>query len=226
MKRREVYRLLLGLSGLACGALSVCPAQALGRPATTTLERRLELWRVYARRNQRLVARYRSTRRTALLVEPLYQSGTLLFEAPDRLVLRDDTIDGSTTHIDASAARIVPNRSGGDHEVVLDADRDSPALRWMLSKTLALFAPGDGATLERAASLRAPRSRVPTLEIRPLKKRDIRVRLRALIVTLDPASGAISSILVQESQGDEFRVELSDHRQDVSAADFQQLVDE
>ena len=66
---------------------------------------------------------------------------------------------------------------------------------------------------------------MPTLEILPLKKRDIRVRLRAIIVTLDPASGAISSILIQESQGDEFRVELSDHRQDVSVADFQQLMD-
>ena len=213
-------------SGLAGGALAIFSAPAVGAPATTKLERRLELWRVYARRNQRLVARYRSTRRTSLLKEPLYQSGTLLFEAPGRLVLRDDTIDGSTTYIDESSARIIPNRDGKDHEVVLDAGRDSPALRWILTKTLALFAPGDGSTIENAASLKAPRGRVPTLEILPLKKRDIRVRLRALIVTLDPASGAISSILIQESQGDEFRVELSDHRQDVSAADFQKLMDD
>lgn len=225
MNRREMHRLLLALTGLGGGALCGAPMSAVASSRTTTLERRLELWRVYARRNQRLVARYRSTRRTALLVEPLYQSGTLLFEAPGRLLLRDDTIDGSTTSLDARGARIVPNRDGGRHEVALDADRDAPALQWMLSKTLALFAPSDGSSLERSASLRAPRGRVPTLEILPLKKRDIRVRLRAIIVTLDPASGAISSILIQESQGDEFRVELSDHRQDVSVADFQQLMD-
>ena len=222
MKRRNLCHGLLTASALA-GVMGALPAHAA--PAPTKLERRLELWRVYARRNERLVARYRSTRRTALLVEPLFQTGTLLFEAPDRLVLRDDTIDGSSTYIDSSGARIVPNRLGDGPEVSLQASHDAPALRWMLGKALALFNPGDGSSLETAASLRAPRGRVPTIEILPLKKRDIRVRLRALIVTLDPASGAISSILIQESQGDEFRIELSDHRQDVSAADFEQLVD-
>ena len=216
MRRRTM---LTGPSLLLASPLvasTLLAAGAVRADGDTRLERRLELWRSFARRSQRLVARYRSTRRSALLRAPLIQTGVMGFRAPDTLVFRDDTIDGSTTVITGARGRVAPNRKLDRLAVSASADDGHPALAWTNAKLLALFTPGDGSVLADDARLAAPRRRIPTLEILPPGRRAIRSRLRAVTATLDPASGAIASILIQEAQGDELRLELTDHRQDPS----------
>ena len=120
----------------------------------------------------------------------------------------------------AGMKRRTPTR----HVVQLDADQNTPAMQWLIETLFALLSPDGSADLAGDGTLGAPRSRVPTLEILPPQRQNIRARVRALTVTLAPATGAIASLLLQESQGDEFFMEWSDHRQTLPSEDFERLL--
>ncbi|TPV95821.1 MAG: hypothetical protein B7733_08035 [Myxococcales bacterium FL481] len=209
-------------SGLAA-ALSTLwlpgPARA---EASSRLERRLELWRTFARRSDRLLARYTARRQSSMLLQPVQVSGTLGFLAPHQLTLRDDGQTGSTTVIDGEAVRIAPN-DGALPTPAVDDPVASPALAWLRDRLLTLFAPGSLEGFGRGCTMRAPRGSTPRIELLPQSGSTVRKRIRRVDVTLDPVGGAIVRIQIDEAQGDTLALALSDHRQTVDLEQLREL---
>jgi hypothetical protein len=211
MRRREA--LVAACCLLALGNL---PVRAAPRADVKQrrLQNRLDLWENYTRRTKNLVARYTSTRRSSLLQEPLVSTGVLVFESPATLVFRDDGSTGSTTRIEGSSMSVRPNQSTLPPGPEIDGAR-LPAAAWLASHLVKLFAPGKSADLIAACRTHVPRGRGYTLELLPQRGSEVRRVLRALGMRLDPVGGAVIEIEIQEAQGDRFRIQLADHRQNV-----------
>jgi hypothetical protein len=182
------------------------------------LRNRLELWHNFASRTQNLVARSTTTRETSLLEAPLVASGTLVFRAPDLLVLRDDGLQGSTTRIEGERVEILVNTPGVPATVI---DRASqPAAAWLADRLRALFAPGDASALVAGCRTSVPKGKGYRLELLPPRGSEIRKLLRSVTVHLDAVAGAVTEILVAEAAGDRMRIQLADHRQNLPDADI------
>jgi hypothetical protein len=211
MQRREI---LLA----ACSLLAIAHDHARAAPRADIkkrrLQNRLDLWENYARRTKNLVARYTSTRNSSLLQEPLVATGMLVFASPATLIFRDDGSTGSTTRIEGSAMSVRPNQSTLPPGPEIDGSR-MPAAEWLGTHLVKLFAPGTGADLIANCRTHVPRGRGYTLEILPQRGSAVRRVLRALSMRLDPVGGAVIEIGIQEAQGDRFRIQLADHRQNI-----------
>jgi hypothetical protein len=220
MQRREV---LVG----ACGLLALGSETVRAGPRADVkqrrLQNRLELWENYARRTKNLVARYTSTRRSSLLQEPLVSTGVLAFATPATLIFRDDGSTGSTTRIEGSSMSVRPNQSTLPPGPEVDGSR-LPAAKWLAEHLVKLFAPGAADGLIAGCRTHVPRGRGYTLELLPQRGSAVRRVLRALSMRLDPVGGAVIEIEIQEAQGDRFRIQLADHRQNVSDAELGPLL--
>jgi hypothetical protein len=215
-------RTLLGLLGL--GALGL-PFAARRSHADEIedkrLANRLELWSNYAKRTKNLVVRLTTTRETSLLREPLIVTGTLVFQLPGTLMLRDDGLAGSTTTIDDQGLRIRPNRPDATPTIV---DRNRvPAAGWLGDRLRAAFAPGEGAELVADSRTEVPRGG-QRLELLPLRDSAARKLVRSVSLHFDVVTGAVIEILIAEAQGDRLRLQLADHRQNVPDEDIDSLL--
>lgn len=215
LDRRSLLR--FGLFGV--GALVGLPSTiaVAAPPDDRRLRDRLELWRTFAARTDTLVARYVSTRTSALLVEPLVMSGTLVLPSREELVLRDDDPRGARTKIRADEITIQPLRGDASARSVGTSARTNPTRMWLGEKWLAVFGSSDPERLTADAEVRVPKGAIPRLELRPRSGSMIGRSLRSMLVQLDPVGGAVVRVLITESQGDTFELSLADHRQNVDA---------
>ncbi|MEM7155957.1 MAG: outer membrane lipoprotein carrier protein LolA [Myxococcota bacterium] len=207
--------LLLGLSALALPRIALAGPSAQERK----LANRLELWGNYARRTRNLMARLGTRRETSLLEEPLLSTGTLVFRAPDLLVLREDGRQGSTTLIDGASIRLFLNGAGQHDPAAIDADQ-RPAARWLAQRLVRLFAPGDGTALLEETRPNVPKGRGYRLELLPPRGSTTRRQIRSLGVQFDPVAGSITQITIAEAQGDRVVMSLSDTRQNLPDEDI------
>lgn len=218
IRRRD---LLVGSGSLAIvmGSSGLARAQS---PDERRLQNRIELWSNYARRTENLIARYVSERQSSLLYEPLVRTGVLAFAKPDRLVLRDDGLTGSTTTMEAGAITIAPNERSVPPGPPTDPQAN-PALAWLRDRLVALFAPGDGASLVADCRTRVPKGRSPRLELLPITGSAVRRSMRSLTLTFDPVGGAVLNVEIAEAAGDVFELRLSDHRQNVGPEELERV---
>lgn len=215
--------LLRALPALASLPLATWPRRGAAEeasPQERKLANRLELWSGYARRTRTLMARLSTVRETSLLEEPLSSTGTLVFRAPDLLVLRDDGRQGSTTLVDGDHIRVFRNGAGRSDPSATVAD-DRPAAQWLARHLVAMFAPGDGTALLHDARTHVPKGRGHRLELMPPVGSATRRQLRSVSLQLDPVAGTITQIVVAEAQGDRVVLGLSDHRQNVPDEDVE-----
>lgn len=212
MRRRVV------LAGLLGGA--VLPRIGLAAPnaAARRLENRLELWHNYAKSTRNLVARLTTTRTTSLLDEPLVVTGTLLFVAPDTLVLRDDGLAGSTTIIDRDGTRVFAN---GEAAPTPRPPGREPALDWVAERLVRAFAPGEPDNLVTGGRTHVPKGRGYRLELLPPKGSTIRRLVRSVALELDAVAGAVVQLTIAEAQGDRIVLGLQDHRQNLAPEDLE-----
>lgn len=169
------------------------------------VQRRLELWQKPA--GGQLRARYRLTRQSSLLYEPLAVQGELVFTAPNRLELRDDEASGATTTIAGDALTIAAK----DPRLAKAGPApDSPARRWLQGHLLALLGTDDVEALRDAARLRILRG--GALELSPTPGHPARQVIRELRISLEPASGEVTELVLVEASGDVVTLTLSEHR--------------
>jgi len=201
-----------------CLALMTClPGHVLGSMSEETavagglaelpraVQRRLELW--LKPPGGQLRARYRLTRQSSLLYEPLVVQGELVFAAPGRLELRDDEASGATTTIAGDALTIVAN----DPKLAETGPApDSPGRRWLQGHLLVLLGADDVEALRQAARLRVLRG--GALELCPTPGHPARQVVRELRISLDPASGELTELVLVEASGDVVTLTLSEHR--------------
>ncbi len=219
VSRRTV--LLGGVSVLASPRIAAAADQRL-------LQNRLELWSNYARRTKNVMARLITTRETSLLDEPLVTQGSLVFDAPTTLLMRDDGLVGSSTLIEGESVTVRPNQpSLAAPPPVEPALRE--AQRWLSSLLLRLFAPppkeeGGERTLIEGLRVDVPR-RSFRLELMPARGSIVRKTFRSVTVHLDPVVGTVTQIILAQTQGDRLRLQLTDHRQNVEQADVDAVLD-
>ena len=161
-------------------------------------------------RGQGLTARYRLTRSSSLLYEPLRAAGSLVF-TPGSLELRDDGPDGATTRLLGDALTIVAN----DPALAAGpaAAREGLAgRRWLQARLFALLAARDAAALLAGTEVSAPRGPGVQLDLAPPRTHPARRQVRQLRVRLAPDTGEILALELTEAGGDVVTLELSDHR--------------
>lgn len=207
----------------ALGGLGLMPRAQAGPPPTEDprLAARLELWSGYARKSRNLVARIISTRTSSLLFEPLVVSGALAFLEPDTLALRDDDVTGSATVIRHGISTITSNRPDASSDPL--AAR--PSLSWLSDRLVALFAPGDGSRLIADSVARVPKGRKRRLELLPPEGSPARQEIRMITVELDSVGGHILQITIDEARGDQLKLGLSDHRQNVDEDQVRRILE-
>lgn len=213
MKRRHFVR---------AGAVSLLlPRLGHGSPADDKrLQNRLELWANYARRTKNLMARVTTTRESSLLDEPLVVTGTLLFRAPDTLVLQDDGLRGSTTIVEGTDARILMQGEKAMAGPGLER-ADEPAVAWLADRLLRTFAPGDPQRLIEGARTNVPKGKGYRLDLMPPRGSSVRQWIRSITVHLDPVAGGVTQILIAEAAGDRVHLRITDHRQNVPTEDLE-----
>ena len=213
--------LLTGASAL------LCTRSASAAPNPKLLQNRLELWANYAKRTQNVVARLVTTRETSLLDEPLVTTGSLAFASPSSLVLRDDGRAGSSTLVEGDDVWVLPNQSDLAEPPPIDPSQRA-AQAWLADRLIRLFAPPKGEGSERSiiegARIDVPRKSF-RLELMPQRGSVVRKTFRSITVYLDPVVGAVTQVIIAQTQGDRLRLQLSDHRQNVDAADVDAILD-
>ncbi|MCA9709078.1 MAG: outer membrane lipoprotein carrier protein LolA [Myxococcales bacterium] len=213
----------LALPALARPALALPPDEL--SPQDRKLANRLELWASYAGHTRNLMTRLSTRRETSLLEEPLLSTGTLVFVAPQLLVLRDDGRQGSTTLIDGEDVRVFLNGAGRrDPSATVASQR--PAARWLAARLRLMFAPGDGTALLEETRTHVPKGLGHRLELMPLRGSAARRSLRSVSLQLDPVVGTITQIVVAEAQGDRVVMGLTDHRQNLPDEDITAFLDQ
>ena len=214
--------LVVGGAAVFAGVATVAAA-----PAELTRRRlanRLELWEEYTSRSDNLLARVATTRETSLLAEPVITTGSLLFVAPGTLVLRDDSAQGSTTIIDDSGTRVLANRDGLPSGPEIRRGT-RPAADWLATRLVRIFAPVPSAQLIEGCRAVVPKGRGYRLDLLPPRGSAIRRIIRSVSITMDPAAGAVTRIVIAEAQGDRVTLGLSDHRQGLSARDLTSITE-
>ncbi len=205
--------------GIVLVALAPVPSNAAptAEVQSRRLQNRLELWANYASRTRNLVARYTLHRRSSLLDAPLYTTGTLVFVSPNRLILRDDGMTGSTTSIVDGAVTVTPGQPGAGGRLELGAG-SRPAVDWLQKRLLRIFTPGAPAALIEGCRTHVPRGRGHKLDLMPPQGSAVRKALRSITLTFDPVAGAVIGLHISEAQGDVVELSLTDHRQNVDEA--------
>lgn len=217
----------LSRRGILTGATALLWTRpALAAPNPKLLQNRLELWANYAKRTQNVIARLVTTRETSLLDEPLVTTGSLAFAAPSSLVLRDDGRAGSSTLVEGDDVWVLPNQTDLAGPPPVDpAQRAAQA--WLADRLVRLFAPPKGEGSERAiidgARVDVPRKSF-RLELMPQRGSVVRKTFRSITVYLDPVVGAVTQVIIAQTQGDRLRLQLTDHRQNVDPADVDAIV--
>ncbi len=192
------------------------------------LQNRLELWSNYARRTKNVMARLVTTRETSLLDEPLVTQGSMVFDAPTTLLMRDDGLTGSSSLIEGETITVVPNQT-----TLASPPEIEPAMReaqrWLADLLVRLFAPppkeeGGERSLIEGLRVDVPR-RSFRMELMPARGSVVRKTFRSVTVHLDPVVGTVTQVLIAQTQGDRVRLQLSDHRQNVDQADVDAVLD-
>lgn len=208
------------------GTFIVLPRTSSAAPNPKLLQNRLELWANYARRTKNVLARLVTTRETSLLDEPLVTTGSLVYAAPDTLVLRDDGLSGSATLIEGNRVHVVPNQTTLERPPTVEPGLLA-AQAWLAERLLRLFRPPQGDEGERDliadARVDVPRKSF-RVELMPSRGSVVRKTFRSITVHLDPVVGAVTQVVVAQTQGDRVRMQITDHRQNVEAADVEAVV--
>lgn len=209
----------------AAGLLGPSTARAADQ---RLLQNRLELWANYARRTKNVMARLVTTRETSLLDEPLVTQGSLVFDAPTTLLLRDDGLVGSSSLVEGETVTVLPNQPtlSGPPQV---EPTNREAQQWLSTLLLRLFSPppleeGGERSLIEGMRVDVPR-RSFRLELLPARGSVVRKTFRSVTVHLDPVVGTVNQILIAQTQGDRLRLRITDHRQNVEQSDVDAVLD-
>ncbi len=181
------------------------PAAEEPAPLSRTVLRRLELWQKPG--DGELHARYRLTRRSSLLYEPLTVHGALQFTPPDRLELRDDEATGATTTLTAAALAISANDASLPGP---PPGRGDGARRWLRDRLLALVGAQDIEALRADSRIRVLRG--GTIELSPPPGHPAQRAIRELKVVLVPATGEVAQLEISEASGDVVTLWLTEQR--------------
>lgn len=198
---RTALILALGTCPAALAVAAPAPAPAVPR----AVEKRLALWQRAAVTG--LAARYRLTRHSSMLWDPLVVEGSLVFTAPDRLELRDDARTGATTVL---AGGIVEISANDPALPPWPAAAPTPAQQWLQDHLLALFAARDRDALLRDARAVIPRGPGQRLELSPPRTHAAAATIDHLRVLLDPDTGAVLELELALVSGDRVTLELRD----------------
>lgn len=209
-------------------AFWVAPGIAGASTNERLLQNRLELWANYARRTKNMMARLITTRETSLLDEPLVSQGSLVFDAPSTLLMRDDGLAGSSTLIQGDTVTVRPTQPTLEPPPPIE-----PALReaerWLAGLLLRLFSPPPAEEGGQRVLVEGLRYDVPRrsfrLELMPARGSIVRKTFRSVTVHLDPVVGTVTQVLLAQTQGDRLRMQLTDHRQNVDQADIDAVLD-
>ncbi|MEM6993398.1 MAG: hypothetical protein AAF721_22990, partial [Myxococcota bacterium] len=90
---------------------------------------------------------------------------------------------------------------------------------WLATRLVRMFAPVPAAQLIEGCRTSVPKGRGYKLDLLPPRGSAIRRVIRSLSLTMDPAAGAITRVVIAEAQGDRVTLGLSDHRQNLAARD-------
>ena len=190
-------------------AADPAPAAAPEEPLARAASNRVKLWQK-AGTGDNLTARYRLTRRSSLLFEPLATAGSLRFTAPATLELRDDEPTGATTRVTGGALEIVANDPKLPAGPTLGDG--SPVRRWLRDRLLALLGARDLVALRAEARLRPVFGQRTAFELSPAPGHPARAAIHDLAVQLDPESGELVRLVLTETGGDVVTLTLSDHQ--------------
>jgi len=221
--------MMVSRRALLAGGASLLVGPGLATAADQRLlQNRLELWSNYARRTKNLIARTTTTRETSLLDEPLVSQGSLVFDAPTTLLMRDDGLTGSSTLIEGTSVTVLPNQTTlAAPPPVEPSLRD--AQRWLADVLLRLFAPPPKEEAGERSLIEGLRVDVPRrsfrIELLPARGSVVRKSFRSITVHLDPVVGTVTQILIAQTQGDRLRLQLTDHRQNVDDADVDSVLE-
>ncbi len=215
--------------GIVAGGLAFAVSPSVHAASDAKLlQNRLELWANYARRTQNVMARLMTTRETSLLDEPLVTTGALVFKAPGILVLRDDGLTGSSTLVDGESVWVIPNQTTLARPPAVDSTQRE-AERWLSTMLLRLFAPPPKEEAGERALIEGVRVNVVRrsfrLELLPERGSVVRKTFRSLTVHLDPVVGAVTQLIVAQTQGDQIQLQITDHRQNVDVADVEAVIE-
>ena len=96
------------------------------------------------------------------------------------------------------------------------AHAERPGLQWLARRLHILFAPARaGEGLIDGVRSEVPKGRTLRLTLMPRRDDPARLELRSLTITFDPVGGAPLRLEIAHAQGDQHRLDLSDHRQKV-----------
>jgi len=184
------------------------PAAAPEEPLARAASNRVKLWEK-AGTGAHLTARYRMTRRSSLLFEPLSTQGSLRY-APGTLELKDDERTGATTQVTGDVLQIAANDPGLPAG---PASGDGSAVRrWLHDRLLALLGARDLVALRAGARLRPTFGLRTAFELSPAPGHPARAAIHNLAVTLDADTGEILRLVLTETGGDVVTLTLSDHQ--------------
>ncbi len=225
--RRSLLRALGGLGALlTCGGATLLPGLAVGRDRV--VRRRLDLWRSYAQSTQNLVAKLTTIRRSSLYLDgkPRSMPGTLVFIGPERLLLHDDDLAGSTTLIQGDRCTLLANADDPQNIAPL---RPSATLKWLATHLVGAFAPPpedleQATALELSARLSRPRGAGIRLTVLPPQNSPARRIYRSMTLSLSPISGAVERIEIVESAGDNLVLELSETQKNLDRGQLAEVL--
>jgi outer membrane lipoprotein carrier protein LolA len=142
----------------------------------------------------RAQARFVEHKYTKLLTRPLESSGTLIYEAPDRMIKRTLKPKPETMTVDAE--RLVLERQGRTRTLRL---QDYPVL-WAFIESLRSTLKGDLGALERFYEVDLAGD--PQRWILSMRPKDAKMSRVISSIEIAGAQGRIQTVKVQEAQGD------------------------
>ncbi|MBA3547207.1 MAG: outer membrane lipoprotein carrier protein LolA [Nannocystis sp.] len=195
-------------------AVQAAPAPASKTDAGPThsraVKKRLTLWATPAD-SSGLSARYQLTRSSSMLYEPLKVTGNLTLTAPDRLELRDDELGGATTQLAGEALTMVAN----DPTLPPSPNpntRGGPGRRWLRERLFALLLARDAEALLADTVVTVARGAAMQLELTPARNHPARHEVLRLRIQLDPTTGEVLEVVLNEAGGDVVTLTLSGHQ--------------
>ncbi len=195
-------------------AVQAAPAPASKADAGPThsrgVKKRLALWATPAD-SPTLSARYALIRSSSMLYAPLRVTGNLTFTAPDRLELRDDELGGATTQLAGETLTIVANDPALPPSPAAST-RGSPGRRWLRERLFALLLARDPEALLADTVVTTTRGATMQFELTPSRNHPARHEILRLRIQLDPTTGEVLEILLNEAGGDVVTLTLSGHQ--------------
>ncbi len=202
MKRRSMVQVCAAGLGWLAGA------RAAAAKAPSPVARWLALWARPGAQGHELQARYRFTRESSLLFDPLQTEGTLALTG-ERLVLRGRGPDGVVSELVGNALQI-----SGSQVVAATPGQRTPAVArpWLATRLLLLLQASDPEAVLEQTRARVPRGSRTRIDLSPAAGHPALQQVRELRLGVDAQSGELLEIAIVEAAGDVATLHLQDHQ--------------